>query len=1072
MRIRFNRVLASPVSMMALVFGATTAVARAQSPSPAGSAGASAPQSDVAQESHSRPVAPGSEGTQAAPDPTGGDSAGEGQDIVVTGVRASLDRAISIKRNSSGVVDAISAEDIGKFPDTNLAESLQRVTGVSIDRVNGEGSQVTVRGFGPGFNLVTLNGRTLPAAAVGAVGASDGADFATGTSRSFDFANLASEGVNTLEVYKTGRAAIPSGGIGATINVVTRRPLETRQDGFSGTVGAKALYDTSADLRLDDAAKVTPEVSGLASWSNADRTVGISLFGSYQKRNFTTRGATVGYWNIRTFDQFRDPGNGFINPQTRITNPPATGSQLVAVPNDSSYFYSEGQRERINGAATLQFKPMDDVTFTADALFAQNRQRDVRTNQGNWFNRPFGQVTFDQNNPVATTDFLQETISGVKDAGFAQQDRAIRNRLQDYGGNLKWDLTGRLTLSIDGHYGKADSLPDNPNGNSSNITTIAAPVVAAQTADYTGYIPRQTITINDRLRGNGNGVLDIPDVGTQMSRFIRSSQSQSLKEIRADLGWSLDDAGSRLDFGGDLRNQTLRQRANFSQQVLGDWGVANPGDIARAAPGLLQEFCLACKFRTFDAGAAGASLVAFRAPGTALINALSPVYAARGNTIFSTAEQNNDVREKVSAAYGQVTWKADIADRPATLVAGLRYEKTDVFSSSIVAVPAAILWTADNDFTLTVSNQKQLVTQTGSYENVLPSMDFQVEVAKNLIGRLSFSRTIARPDFGNLFSASSVGIPGRATAVGGFASGSTGNANLSPLISDNIDVSAEWYYKPSSYVSLGFFDKRVQNFVGTGQVSQNLFGLRDPGSGAAGTRSGTAKAALQGIGADISDVNLFTMTALLQQTGNIQTATQQFQANRVNGALTQAFIDQTLSAVDIVANASDPLFQFSVTRPINNREGKIHGFEAAFQHFFGSTGIGVAAAYTYVRGDVGVDVAADPSVDQFALLGLSDTANATLIFDKYGVSARLAYNWRDRFLQATNLGGDRNPLFVEPFGQLDFNVSYDISPKWSVSFEGVNLTQESIRTYNRSKSQLAYAQELDRRFLFGVRTRF
>lgn len=1021
---------------------------------------------EAAQADNAEPVVatPAQAAADAAPDP--------GQDIVVTGVRASLDRAISIKRNSTGVVDAISAEDIGKFPDTNLAESLQRVTGVSIDRVNGEGSQVTVRGFGPGFNLVTLNGRTLPSASVGAIGAGDGADFATGTSRSFDFSNLASEGVNTLEVYKTGRAAVPSGGIGAAINVITRRPLDSRETGFSGTIGAKALYDTSADLRLDKAAHVTPEVSGLTSWSNEDRTVGVSLFGSYQKRNFTTRGATVAYWNIRSFDQFRDPGNGFINPQTTITNPPASGSQLVAVPNDSSYFYSEGKRERINAAATLQFKPMDNVTLTADAMFAQNRQRDVRTNQGNWFNRPFAQVTFDGNPVVASTEFLQETISGVKDAGFAQQDRALKNRLQDYGGNLKWELTDRVTLSVDGHYGKAESLPDNPNGNSSNITTIAAPVVAAQTANYGGYIPVQSITLNDALRGNNNGVLDLGDVGTQMSRFIRSSQTQSLKEIRADLGWQIDDAGSRLDFGGDLRNQKVTQLADFSQQVLGDWGVGNPGDIQNTAPGLLQQFCLTCQFRHFDAGATGASLVAFRAPATALINAMSPVYAAAGNPIFSTGQQNNRVREKIAAVYGQVTWKADIANRPATLVAGLRYEKTTVFSSSVVAVPAAILWTADNDFTLTVSNQQQLVTQTGSYENLLPSMDFQVEVARNLIGRLSFSRTIARPDFGNLFSASSVGIPGRATAVGGFAPGSTGNANLSPLISDNIDASLEWYYKPSSFVSFGIFDKRVQNFVGTGQTSQNLFGLRDPASGAAGTRSGTAKTALQGIGADISDVNLFTMTALLQQTGNINAAVQQFQANRVNGALTQAFIDKTLQAVDIIANGSDPLYQFSVTRPINNREGKIHGFEAAFQHFFGDSGIGIAAAYTYVRGDVGVDVGADPSVDQFALLGLSDTANATLIYDKHGISARLAYNWRDRFLQATNQGGDRNPLFVAPFGQLDMNVSYDLSPKWSVSFEAINLTEESVRTYNRSKTNLAYAQELDRRFLIGVRTRF
>ncbi len=120
--------------------------------------------------------------------------------IVITGIRASVNETIAIKRDSSGVVDAISAEDIGKFPDTNLAESLQRVTGVSITRSNGEGSQVTVRGFGPQFNLVTVNGRQLPATLIDL---STGNAFATGTSRSFDFQNLASEGVARLEVYKT-----------------------------------------------------------------------------------------------------------------------------------------------------------------------------------------------------------------------------------------------------------------------------------------------------------------------------------------------------------------------------------------------------------------------------------------------------------------------------------------------------------------------------------------------------------------------------------------------------------------------------------------------------------------------------------------------------------------------------------------------------------------------------------------------------------------------------------------------------------------------------------------------------
>src|SRR6478735_5616822 len=185
-------------------------------------------------------------------------------EIIVTGVRASLDRSIDLKRNAAGVVDGISAEDIGKFPDTNLAESLQRITGVSIDRVNGEGSKVTVRGFGPGYNLVTLNGRALPTASIASIGQDQNGDFVSGTTRSFDFSNIASEGVSSLVVYKTARASVTSGGIGAAIDIVTRKPLDG-QLGFTGSIGAKAVYDESD---TEDYARVTPEVSGLLNWVN------------------------------------------------------------------------------------------------------------------------------------------------------------------------------------------------------------------------------------------------------------------------------------------------------------------------------------------------------------------------------------------------------------------------------------------------------------------------------------------------------------------------------------------------------------------------------------------------------------------------------------------------------------------------------------------------------------------------------------------------------------------------------------------------------------------------------------
>jgi TonB-dependent receptor len=1012
---------------------------------------------------------------------TAGTAPSEVEEIVVTGFRASIEQAIDIKRSSSGVVDAIAAEDIGKFPDTNLAESLQRIPGVAIDRTNGEGSQVTVRGFGGGFNLVTFNGRSMPTADVRTVGGDQNVDFAQGTSRSFDFSNLASEGVSTLEVYKTGRAAIPSGGIGATINVRTRRPLDSAA-GLSGSVSLKGLYDRGVEESLKDADKITPELSGLINYADPSEMFGVTVFGSYQKRNFTSRSATSNDWNIRTYGAFIDPSNGFVrnNGTTQITNAPSSLDTLVAIPNDSRYHFSEGSRERVNVQGTVQFRPTETLTFTADALYARNKAHEERTDQTNWFNRPFDRVTFDDNPTVATAIFLQETLSGTKDEGFEQQYRANTDTLKSFGLNGAWQATDRITVSLDGHISKADSKPGGRNGASSTMVAIGAPIIASHSVDYSGTIPIQSSTINDAApRGNGNGRLDAGDLGSQVARTSSQRQQQTVKEIRADVAWELDDSGSRIDFGANYRTSKMRQSNINTQQDLGSWGISNPRDVSQYAGDLVKEFCLTCAFNDFDPNQSGAGLVAFRANAIDLYDALSPVYAARGNAVGVTGQNNNRVDEDIWAVYGQVTWKGDFGGHEASMVAGVRYERTEVDSTSQIRTPRAVVWTADNDFRIDTTSDYQPVEGKGSYNNLLPALDFQVEVVDDVVARASFSRTIARPDYGNLFAAITAQQPNRPIANGAVPLGTAGNPDLQPLVSDNFDVSLEWYYKPGSFVSAGFFEKRVNNFVGSGTVNRNLFDLRDPSSGAAGTRSGQAVQLLNNVGADRTDVNLFTATALIIQNGGDTAAAQaQFQANRTTlpggglGDLNQAFVDQILAAIDIEPNASDPLLTFQVAQPVNTRSAKIWGFEVAGAHFFGETGFGVAAAYTFVDGDIGFDIASDPSQDQFALVGLSDTANVTAIYEKYGISARVSWNWRDKFLSNLNRGGSRNPVFVAPFKQVDFNVSYDINDNLAVSFEGINIFEEHLRTYARDPDELWYAQELDSRYLLGVRYRF
>ena len=244
-------------------------------------------------------------------------------------------------------------------------------------------------------------------------------------------------------------------------------------------------------------------------------------------------------------------------------------------------------------------------------------------------------------------------------------------------------------------------------------------------------------------------------------------------------------------------------------------------------------------------------------------------------------------------------------------------------------------------------------------------------------------------------------------------------------------------------------------------------------SGSAGSRSGTALAQLNTLGVGVSDVTLFTMTALLiENNGNIAAASQQFMQNYANGQLSQAFADQVLGRVDVIADANDPFFTFSVATPVNNQSGNVHGFEIQGQHFFGDTGFGIAGSFTKVYGDVKFDKGADPNANVFALVGLSDSANITGIFEKYGFSTRVAYNWRGRFLSQVNRGAYRNPVYYKPFGTLDLSMNYDITPNIAVSLEAVNILSEPVRTYGRSKTQLWFAQELKPRVLVGARFRF
>ncbi|MDD1450375.1 TonB-dependent receptor [Sphingomonas sp. H160509] len=1061
---KFSRTLAHSVSTIAVVTGlaaSSTAIAQTNT----------AATSQSTQTTTVQQTAP-----DAAPATSTLDegTAGPANEIVVTGIRASLNRAIDIKRNSAGVVDAISAEDIGKFPDTNLAESLQRITGVSITRANGEGSQVAVRGFSGGFNLVTLNGRQLASTSIDT---STGNAFAVGTGRSFDFQNLASEGVATLEVYKTGRANIPTGGIGAAINVVTRRPLDAREDGLSGSIGAKALYDSSVENAEANLKKVTPELSGLINWKNPSETFGVNLFGSYQLRESTSIQSNPNYWNIVPLADFLNTAGAYITPATNITNRPTT--PYVQIPNDSRYQFSENRRERINGQANIQFKPTDRLEITIDGLYARNKLSDERSEQTNWFQRPFSDVTFDDNKKMQTAIILAEAKQA--DKGYEQQRFATKTELYSVGGNIKWNFTDVLSLKLDANHSKSTTNPDNANGTSATTISIGAPVRATHKVDFSSGFPQQSETLNDCNATNGgrggncNNILDIGDLGTQVARRIFSKQESRVNQFSGELGWDLGN-DSRFVVGSNYVDATTRSASSNNQQILGDWSITDTGRVQELAGDLVKTYCMTCKFDKYNPNSTGSALVAFRGDAVDLLDIFSPYYAKLGRPDALQGSSDDTVGEKNLAVYGQMAWGGDIGGRRANALIGVRYERTRVKSVGLQSIPTALAWQSDNDFTVIGGPPGAAVIVKSKYDNLLPSLDFNIEVLDNVMARTSFSRTLARADYGNLFASVTANAPNRPTALGAAPAPATRqDPALLPLISDNFDVSLEWYYKPTSFVSVGFFNKNVRNFVGNQITNGNLFGLRDPGSGAPGSRSGIAQAFLRNNGITQTDRNLFAYAALLQQNGGNQAAaTAAFRGalNPATGEISDAVYNPLALAVDLVGDANDPLVNFAISGPVNNKEGNIHGFEVAWTNFFGQTGFGFAVSYTKVSGDVNVDPYADPNVNIFALSGLGDSANLTAIYDKGGISARVSYNWRDKYLAATNQGGNRNPLFTAAFGTLDGSISYDVTKAFSVSLEAVNLTSEPFRQYARTETNLVYVQELKPRYYLGARYRF
>lgn len=985
------------------------------------------------------------------------EAADETEVIQVTGLRGSLQAATAIKRTSMGVVDAISAEDIGKFPDTNLAESLQRITGVSISRVNGEGSEVTVRGFSGDNNMVTLNGRTMPAATT--YGAGSGADGTTrgGSTRAFDFGNLASESVKAVEVYKTGKANIATGGIGATINIITAKPLDN--EGFVASAGVKAAHDTTNRTGSD----ITPELSGILSFTNDESTFGVGLSFSHQERDSGYTGATVNNWNIGYWGDLTDPDGLYNNNTTaEYINAPDVG-QLYARPNDIRYAFSNTERVRDNAQLTLQFAPSDNLTGTLDYTYAQNEVSEQRGEITNWVQNGSNVVRVEFDDSVVKTPvYISENYNGAVDEGYEQQWREQTNTLDSLGLNLAYRVNDNLSFTFDAHNSEMESVGTGPRNTGELAVGLGAPTVTSREWFYGSELPTYLNVYDDTIADKGanpNGQLDNLDVGSSIARLRNAGQKTDITQIQVGGAYEFDDG--RFDFGIESREMESRTFQTSGNNIaMGNWNVGNPGEFGD----LIQPFDLPGDFEDYDTlGGTG-----FIADARELYDAGIALYPGIPTASETTLSTDNTIVEDMLAAYFQFSVSGEVGGMPFDLLTGLRYETTDVDSTSLVST-IVFNWEDNNDINAVVDGSvpPSLVSASNSYDNILPSMDFTLHLDDDLISRFSFSKTIARAGLGSLgVSASNFGGGGGSTLLGAIPTANASNPGLLPLESTNFDLSLEWYYNDYSYVSAGMFQKNVINFIGSRQVDQTLLGIQDV---TGGPRAQAAAQAVQDGGFPLDDTYLYAMMVFTEFKNN-PIITDVYGANPTfTGEQSQIDFLANTDGLDLRAVSGDPLVTFRTDTPDNSREAKLYGMELAVQHFFGESGFGVAANYTFVRGDVGFDVAADPNKSQFALVGLSDTANLVAMYEKDGLQARLAYNWRGEYLKTVNKGSSNNPEFEEDYAQIDMTVSYDINDKLNVFFEGLNLTGENSRSHARNETQLWYLTDLGARYQVGAR---
>jgi len=952
----------------------------------------------------------------AAPQP----ETGTEQDIIVTGYRRSIEESLQQKRESNAIVDVITAEDIGKFPDKNVADALQRVPGVVITRDGGEGSRVSIRGLQSDLTLTLLNGNFIAGA--------DSGD----PKRSFNYVLLPSNFIASTEVYKSSEARLEEGGVGGTIILNTRRPFDVPS--MSGFISAEGTYSDTTE-------KFEPQLAGQLSWKNEDETLGFLVGGVWQKRSNRELRSNTETWR---WWSDRDADGNVITPATDVNGNPFENDDAISYwPGEgvtardgthySGYWAPQSvnaevfnqERERYGIQATAQMRPFDNVTVTTNYFrfgytsnFTSNVLKIPEWGYGNFFTGP----TFDESGTIFQSARFEVPAAGTgcltNTPPCTMETPQLRG---DYSREKQTSDTFETEVAYEqGHFqavlkmGKTSAR----GGPSMRFNVAAKPRLTVTGAEQNGNFLSAwdfsngivNMEFSPELQENlKNGIAQI-DVGSTGSGFTNSRLSQRYAQL--DLTRSFDDSFIKsVQVGAKWRDLSVHRETGRNE-----W-YADPATLLRYQD--TPDGAVARPEYFYDqpldniAGGFNANVV----PGIDLERYLDYINSTYGPSV-RVPEPNNvySLGERVWAGYAQVNFESgglrgNIGLRVAnTRQSGVTSDRLQYLNDYCVDGPGGPFDPdrpvgPDGNCQVRPLDERETIVNTRvdqgkNYTDWLPSFNVAYEATPNLVFRGAVAKVIARPAISDLAGTRSLTYRSAEYAFdrGQFGefegwSGSGGNAGLNPFSAWQYDVGVEWYFQPGSVVGATLFRKDVSDFV---------------------------------------------VPLVLDVTREV------------------AGEQVLIQPYSTIANGSNARSQ---------------GIELYAQHTL-PFGLGAQVNFTYNDTSV-ADVSLDgEKVGSSALVGSAKTQiNASVFYENDSLLLRASYNRRGEVVGGLASGLNE---YTDPYEQIDLNASYALTEKLNLTASVINLTKSEERRHlgNDTDARFTYRNYFGRRAYVGLTYNF